>query len=484
MSVVPPRSLTRILTLRLIVVAIIAALAQVALVLVYYQIRTDKTGVLIAVHETGIVAAHTRVAADGTLSVALDPDFERHYAEYPSDYGLEVIVPDGRVVYALNGALLGDLRVDLEGHPDLWTRTAVRDGHTVRMTAKRFDMKATPFWVAFAMRHDPADLYAAQMMDEVVDHVVEPMVPLFLLMLVVSALVIKRSLRPLTRAADAAARLDPRDHHMRLPTEALPKEVAELVGTINTSLEHLQTVFEDQRQFLATAAHELRTPLAVLTLQLDRLSGPTLPALRADVEHMTRLVNQLLLVARLDALPSPRWETVDLAAVAKAVVSRLAPLAAVQHRSLEVVDDGASVCRADADMLSDALRNLIENAIRHASADTTVRVTAGPGPRLAVDDAGPGIPAADRERLRQRFWRSPRRTEAGAGLGLFIVGKVVAAHGGLVEISTSPLGGARVEISLPAGTMASSTATAAIESARPTAQSASETPRPIPAALP
>lgn len=450
MSLGPPRTLTRILTLRLIVVAIIAAMAQVAIVLVYYEIRTDKTGILIASHEAGVIAAHTHLAADGTLSVTVDPSLIRHYVDYPADYGIEVIDSAGRVVYALNGALLGDLRLDLEGHPDLWTRTAMRANGRVRVTAKHFDTRSTPFWVAFAMRHDPADLYADQMLDEMLDHVVEPMLPLFVLMLLVSAFVIRRSLQPLTRAAEAAARLDPRDHRMRLPTEALPKEVAELVGAINTSLEHLQDVFEDQRQFLATAAHELRTPLAVLMLQLDRLSGPALPTLRADVEHMTRLVNQMLLVARLDALPSPQWSTVDLASVAKAVVSRLAPLAAAQHRDLAVYDEGNAACRADRDMMSDALRNLVENAIRHTPEDSTIRITAGPGPRLTVDDAGPGIAPSDRARLHQRFWHSPKRNEAGAGLGLFIVGKVVASHGGTVSISQSPLGGARVEILLPA----------------------------------
>jgi signal transduction histidine kinase len=483
MSLRPPRTLTRLLTLRLIAVAIFAAIAQVAIVLVYYEIRNDKTGILIAVHEAGIIAAHTHLAADGTLAVAVDPASVQHYVDYPSDYGVEVIDSTGRVVYALNAALLGDLRLDLEGHPDLWTTSAMRAGERIRVTAKHYDTQSTPFWVAFAMRHDPADLYAGQMLDEMVDHVVEPMLPLFVLMLLASAFVIRRSLQPLTRAAEAAARLDPRGHRMLLPTDALPKEVADLVGAINTSLEHLQDVFEDQRQFLATAAHELRTPLAVLMLQLDRLSGPALPTLRADVEHMTRLVNQMLLVARLDALPSPQWSTVDLASVAKAVVSRLAPLAAAQHRDLEVNDEGNAACRADRDMIADALRNLIENAIRHAPEDSTICVTAGPGPRLAVDDAGPGIAPGDRARLHQRFWHSPKRNESGAGLGLFIVGKVVAQHGGTVSISQSPLGGARVEIVLPAA-VASAGATAPDRRAAESAEGASVPPLPVPAPLP
>lgn len=480
MSDALPRTLTRTLTLRLIAVATVAAIAQVALVLAYYTMRDEKTGFLIALREIEAASARVHVADDGVLSVVSDPAHERHYVDYPSDYSLEVVDPAGRIIYALNGALLGDLQIDLEGHPDVWTKTEKRGADRFRIIAKRFDVGSRPFWIAFGMRHDPADLHAAQMMDEVFDHVIEPMLPLFLLMLVASALVIRRSLRPLTRAAEAAAALDPRDHHMRLPADALPKEVAELVGVINTSLARLQAAFEDQRQFLAIAAHELRTPLAVLTLQLDRLNGPALPALRADVEHMTRLVNQLLLVARLDALPAPQWDALDLARIAKDVVSRLAPLASAQRKSLEFIDDSPGSCRGDSDMISDALRNLIENAIRHTPAGTTVQITAGPGARLTVDDSGPGISAADRARLHERFWRLPKRSETGAGLGLFIVGKVVSAHRGTVNILTSPLGGARVEIVLPGDALGSATAGPAAASDRTSTSGA--TPRPIPAA--
>ncbi|HTP84127.1 MAG TPA: HAMP domain-containing sensor histidine kinase [Alphaproteobacteria bacterium] len=419
-----------------------------AVVLAYYAMRADKTGVLIALHEAEAVAARVHVA-NGSLGVAPDPAFESHYIRYPSDYGLQVVDDAGRIVYGLNGDLIGDLKIDLEGQPDVWTKIERRASGPFRVTAKRFEIGAAPFWVAFGMGRDPAHLYADQMIDEMLDHVVEPMLPLFAFMLLVSAFVIRRSLRPLTRAAEAAAKLDPRDHQMRLPADGLPKEVAELVRAINTSLAHLQEIFEDQRQFLATAAHELRTPLAVLMLQLDRLSGPALPALRADVEHMTRLVNQLLLVARLDALPAPRRTKIELADLAKSVVSRLAPLASRERKDLEFIDEGNTGCQADEDMTSDALRNVVENAIRHAPDGSTIRITAGPGARVAVDDAGPGISEADRARLHQRFWRSPKRGESGAGLGLFIVGKVMTAHHGSAQISQSTLGGARVELSFP-----------------------------------
>jgi len=439
-------SLTRTLTLRLVVVAVIAAIAQMVAILIYYTSKDEKTGILIALHEAEQVAARVHEAADGALSVDPNPAFERHYAEYPSDYAIEVVDSTGRAVYALNAGFLSGLQIDLDAQPDLWTKVEFRGSERFRVTVKRFDLRTTSFWVTFAIRHDPADLYASQMIDEMLDHVVEPMVPLFALMLLVAFVVIRGSLRPLTRAAAAAAKLDPRDHQMRLPADALPTEVAELVGAVNQSLARLQETFESQRQFLATAAHELRTPLAVLTLELDRLSGPTLPALRADVEHMTRLVNQLLLVARLDALPAPAWDEVDLAATAKTVIARIAPLAIPERKALELVDGGDGRCRGDADMIADALRNAVENAIRHAPADSVIQITVGPGPRLVVEDAGPGIPAAERLRAQQRLWVSPKRSGEGAGLGLFIIGKVIAAHNGTLHIARSKLGGASVEM--------------------------------------
>lgn len=439
-------TLSRTLTLRLIAVAVVAAAIQMVVVFVYYTLMTEKTGVLIALHEAEAVSRGVHIGGNGSLSVQLDPGFVKHYIDYPDDYAVEVVDAAGRVAASLNPSLLGRLQVDVDAQPDLWTKLEPRNGTPVRITVRRFQANAAPFWVAVGMRNDPAGLETAIMTNEMLDHVVEPMLPIFALSLLVCIAVTRQSLRPLTRAAEAAARIDPRDNAMRLPTEALPKEVADLVAAINRALARLQEMFEYQREFLATAAHELRTPLAVLTLQLDRLSSPALPALRADVEYMTRLVNQMLLVARLDALPAPHWVAVDLGGVAKEVTGRLAPLAISQHKSLELVADGEAGCRGDGDMIADALRNLIENAIRHAPEQTAIRITAGPGPRLAVDDAGPGIAAEDRKRLVERFWHSPKRTEAGAGLGLFIVGKVVAAHDGRARISASPLGGARVEM--------------------------------------
>jgi signal transduction histidine kinase len=442
-------TLSATLTLRLIIVAIIAAALQMLVVFVYYSLKSEKTGVLIALHEAQEVANHVHVAADQSLSVRLGPDFVKRYADHPDDYGLEVVDAMGRVVESLNGSMLADLRIDFGAQPDLWTKVVARSGQPVRITVRRFDAHKVPFWIAIGIRHDPAGLESSIMLDEMFDHVVEPMLPVIAISLLVCIVVTRRSLRPLTRAAEAAAKIDPRDNTMRLPTAALPKEVADLVAAVNLSLARLQEMFEYQRQFLATAAHELRTPLAVLMLQLDRLSGPNLPELRSDVEHMTRLVNQMLLVARLDALPAPQWAAVDLAGIAKAVVSRLAPLAISQDRSLELVTEGEPACRGDGDMISDALRNLVENAIRHAPKHTAIRIVAGPGGRLAVDDAGPGISASDRLRLHERVWHSPKRSELGAGLGLFIVGKVVAAHNGTVRISTSAWGGARVEMIFP-----------------------------------
>lgn len=445
-------TLIRTLTVRLAAVAAIAAVLQIAVVLIYYTLKDEKTGILIAVHEAETLAAAVQAVDDHTLSVHVDEAFARHYAKYPGDYAIAVVNAAGQVIHALNGPLLGTLQLDLAAQPDLWTKVEMRSGERFRVTVRRFDSRSVPFWIVFAIRHDPARLLTSILVNEMFDHVVEPMLPLFALTLLVCLAVVRRSLRPLTRAAEAAANLDPRDPKMLVPTEALPREVAELVTVINTSLARLRDMFDYQGQFLATAAHELRTPLAVLTLQLERMSGPALPALRADVDQMTRLVNQMLLVARLDTLPAPRRDKVDLAALAKAVVTRLAPLATAQQRALEVLDEGGGRCRGDGDMISDALRNLVENAIRATPARTAVCVVVGPGPRLAVDDAGPGLSEVDRSRLHQRVWRSLKRPAGGggAGLGLFIVGKVIEAHKGTALVTTSPLGGARVEMVFPA----------------------------------
>jgi signal transduction histidine kinase len=225
----------------------------------------------------------------------------------------------------------------------------------------------------------------------------------------------------------------------------MPRDVYALVSAVNHGLDRLETAFDAQRRFIADAAHELRTPVAVLKAHmgvLSRFEGRD--DLLQEVGTLERLVNQLLDVARLDVLELEADALADLVQVATEVVEDLGPVAIEKRRSIELIAPAQPVHIHGAhDYLVRALRNIIENALRHTPEGTTVSiaVTSNP-PSLSVTDHGPGIRAEQREAIFSRFWQGGRDQKGGAGLGLDIVARTMAAHGGTISVSDAPAGGA------------------------------------------
>jgi signal transduction histidine kinase len=276
--------------------------------------------------------------------------------------------------------------------------------------------------------------------------------PFLLALLGVSILTLRGTLAPLRELSRQAERIGPHATDVRLPHDDVPREVMPLVQAVNHAFERLEEGFRLQREFTADAAHELRTPLAVLTAHIDTLEDQAVAApLRRDLESMTHLVEQLLRVARVEALVLDATDQANLADIAREVAAYLAPMAIRNHRMIEVdaPEDSAVPVQGQPDALFHAVRNLVDNALRHTPAGTTVTltVTARP-PTLCVRDQGPGIPPERRTEVFQRFWRSDRRN-AGAGLGLAIVQRTMEAHGGSVAIADAPGGGALFRMEFP-----------------------------------
>jgi signal transduction histidine kinase len=229
-------------------------------------------------------------------------------------------------------------------------------------------------------------------------------------------------------------------------------------------LDRLTDAFAGQQAFVADASHELRTPLTVIRGQLEVLAAQPSPPgdevrrvehlAQAELARITRLVDDLLLLAKAEHTQFLRPDEIALADFVRQLWDGMS-LLGTRRFELEPIPDGT--LRADPDRLAQALRNLISNAIEHTAPEHgLVRMAverAGYGHvRFVVEDDGPGIPPAQRERIFDRFYRvdtARDRASGGTGLGLAIVRAIVEAHGGRVAAGRSPEGGARIEVELP-----------------------------------
>ena len=224
----------------------------------------------------------------------------------------------------------------------------------------------------------------------------------------------------------------------------MPRDVLPLVRAVNEALHRLEHGFAVQQEFVADAAHELRTPLAILRAEAEALADRQAARdLLSDIAGMTRIVNQLIETAEFDRLTIRPGDVADIRAVCIDVAAFMAPVAVAQDRNIAVGGSSEPIWVAgNAGALFQAVRNLVENAVIHTAPGTTVEIAANDDGTIIVSDAGPGIPEERRELIFQRFWRGDRRRADSAGLGLAIVARIVSAHGGSIAIRDGAAGGA------------------------------------------
>jgi signal transduction histidine kinase len=279
---------------------------------------------------------------------------------------------------------------------------------------------------------------------------------LILLVALMTWFFVTRALQPVESMREEVEEIGASTMDRRVAVPDTDDEVQRLALTMNKMLDRLETSQNRQRQFVSDASHELRSPIASMRAELEvALAHPEAaewPAVAQRVlgerDRLERLVDDLLQLARLEEAASARREDVDL--------DDLVLTEAAHARRVPIATTGVSAGRVSGDRrsLEQVVRNLLDNAARHATSAVETSVSSVNGHVvLRVDDDGSGVAPEDRERIFQRFARADDgrgRDQGGAGIGLALVQRVVATHGGTVVCTDSPTGGARFEVTLPA----------------------------------
>jgi two-component system OmpR family sensor kinase len=290
-----------------------------------------------------------------------------------------------------------------------------------------------------------------------------PLAALIPCLMIMVALVIRLTFRPLS-ALSAKVDAQRTDRPQRLPDSNLPGELEPFVASINRLLDRLDLVFTQQRRFIADAAHELRSPITALSLQIQNLDGTTLPAterprvdeLREGMLRLGRLLEQLLALARYDMQPSTNIAEAAFDVVLKAQAAEFLPQAESRRIDLGFEHLEPVAVRADGTALAVLVRNLLDNAVRHTPSggriDISLRRKSNQA-LLVIEDSGPGIREELLSRVFEPFYRGSDQSDEGNGLGLCIVRKIVDRFGGAVMLSNitgEGRTGLRVTVSLAA----------------------------------
>jgi signal transduction histidine kinase len=390
-----------------------------------------------------LVAHYLVLQADGTWTLDLPPALEDIYSQAVGRYAYAVVDDAGRVLLSSSDDRSAIFADDPRSSDIAYLETR-RGKAAISGVSLLKEVDGRKVWVQVGEDLAHRDVIVDDIVADFFKRVGWITLPVLLSLLAIDIVIFRRALRPLLNASELAKKINPRRTDIRLPIEQMPKEILPLVQAVNQALDRLEAGFRVQREFTADAAHELRTPLTILRSRVDTLADRgTSKALHKDIEGMARVVNQLLDIAELEILSIDPLEKADLHAICAEVAEVAAPLALAQGKNIALSESDAAVwVNGNPEMLSRAIRNLVENAINYSPPGTTVEIVVEDSGMVRVLDEGPGIKEDERELIFQRFWRRDRRRTEGAGLGLSIVRRIADTHAATISVENRPTGGA------------------------------------------
>lgn len=465
-----PRSLSYTLAIRMIAASVTVSFLLMLLFAAHYLANTaslrDAT-----LHANVYAIAQALNRGKNPAALAL-------YRDHPDAYGFRVFdrrnLARRRILTAANTrwlppvqhaartspGLSGDAVADdlLEGfariRPD---GRALPGHHVVSLLIHRVVLDGHKYWVQAYMIGDPAWAGTTVIIDKLTSHVLIPALFIIPALTLAIFLAVRTALLPLRQLSQEATKIGNAVARgqtlVPVSEQGMAREFSDVAATINTILARLERSLQLQKQFTSDAAHELRTPLAVLQLETSQLPpSPVRERIKNDLSELGNLVNELLRFAQAEDVMAHERDVVNVASVARTVCED-AVVAALPRRQTIELDHAAAGCTVagNATLIEIAIRNLLDNALKYSPPGSTVAVRVDSGPVVVVEDCGPGIPADQRGAIFERFWRADRQAGNGAGIGLALVRRIAQLHDGCARIEDRPAGGTRLVLDLTPG---------------------------------
>jgi signal transduction histidine kinase len=440
-------SLIGIISLRIVTFTVLAMILEFGIVLFEYWSNDADLGGFLIGQETEILAEGIVADKDG-LSFEMPSDLKDRYTmragETDGDIFVRVRTSGGEVLFSNCEALCLRHFLPLEINPPTFWQREITPGKPLSVAGGRsFRFGAQEVFVELAVLRDPHGFVTSVLLHELRDHLIIPMPLMFGLVAGATILSVRRALKPVVAAAKSADQIDPRAAFATLSTDGMPREIANFGNAVNRLLARVADLIQAQKIFSTSIAHEIRTPVAVVRMELERIDDPRARKAEKDLEALTHMLEQLTSLAKLDVVDAGSFRAVALAPLAADVVAQLAPFVFHSGRTLEFEDEGPAEIRAVPALVENTISNLVGNAVKHTPVGTRIAVRVTSAGLLEVSDDGPG------------FGQSPSHLLDGGrikssdalGVGLRIVERIAELHGATLKIET--VDGTSVRLSFP-----------------------------------
>ncbi|MGJ3647835.1 sensor histidine kinase [Sphingomonas sp. GlSt437] len=432
----------RSLALRILVVEIIAVVAAIIILpLTAVALLRDASDIeqqrLLSAQAQSIAAAMDD--REGAISVKLPHSLAAVFAEGYDGRGFLVIDAQGRVLAKSQRAAALPLTAipRAAGARLFHSPPVVAISQPARVAGRRL-------WIVVSQNQ----AYPGAIVDDVTSRFlgryIAVLVAALALLPLINAFAVRRLIRVVRRVSEQASTIGPYDLGKRLDDADLPLEIKGLVAATNRLIDRLALSLNRQRQFVSNLAHELRTPLATLQLEIDALEDRrAAKGLAKTIDRLAHVVSQMRDLAELETLDIAARVPVDLNEVAKQLAGELTPFVYREAHQIALETPSEPVRILGSRLLIElALRNLIVNAVQHTPAQTQISVTVTANGALTVSDNGPGLKLDDQALITERYWRADQDRSDTAGLGLSIVERICDVHGARLAIASSAEGGA------------------------------------------